>query len=282
MVNLIKSAKIRFYNNVTIDYPAVGKTLSKLKRNKERKFHAYCVGLPRSGTHSIAKMLEDEYMSSHEPYHASMIKFLMSEKNKSAKSREEYIRVRDSLLNLEMESTHLLHNFMPELVKLFPESKFLLTVREPRSWLESEFNQLLKPGKGKQISIWSNYDELKYGNFKSEPESNKIKGRGGLYPLKSILKYYKYHISAVIDNVPVDRLLIIDTFEIKLRIKEVSNFLNIDESKINLNKTHSAKNKNKIPLEQFLPDKEIEDLIARNLGAFINDKVPILSKYFKN
>ena len=106
-----------------------------------RSTHAYCIGLPKSGTHSIARMLDCR--SAHEPETHTLLN-LFADHKKSKISREDQRRVlrsRDTWLWLELESNWLLGLVLEALVAEFPQAKYILTVREPIAWLESEINQ---------------------------------------------------------------------------------------------------------------------------------------------
>ena len=46
---------------------------------------------------------------------------------------------------LELDSSALNYFFLDIFVDRFPESRFVLTLREPLSWLDSVFNQFLQP-----------------------------------------------------------------------------------------------------------------------------------------
>jgi hypothetical protein len=224
-MNIIKGAKIKLFDNVTVNNLTLGHYLSNLKINKQCRFHAYCVGLPRSGTHSIAKMFEDNYRSAHEPYHSSAIKVLEKGSLRDNEFINKYLVTKDTLLNLEIESSQYLYRFTPNLVTLFPDANFILTVREPKSWLESEFNKLLRSYKNRPNNIWRRYDEIKYGAFDFSFESEKIQNTSNSYPVRQLLSYYKKNIVTVLNSVPKHKLLVVDTFEINSNINTISEFL---------------------------------------------------------
>lgn len=74
--DLLKSCRIKIFEKITLDYPDVGSLIAQFTKKKPRSFHAYCVGLPRLGTHTIARTFKNNYRSDHEPYIGGMIKLI--------------------------------------------------------------------------------------------------------------------------------------------------------------------------------------------------------------
>lgn len=90
-------------------------------------------------------------------------------KNVSESEIENVLTMRDIFLNLEVEAAHYLYMLVPYLADLFPDAKFILTVREPRSWLNSEINMNLKTaGDG----FWDKYQQFKYGKYSYSYDSD--------------------------------------------------------------------------------------------------------------
>ena len=115
---------------------------------QKRAFQAVCLGTPKSGTHSIANMLNLDLRSLHEPDEIFMIN-LIHKKAKGLISNDEIVKTlkrRDKCNWLEMESSHYLGAFVEELVAVNYETKFILTIRDCISWMDSWFNhQLSRP-----------------------------------------------------------------------------------------------------------------------------------------
>lgn len=109
-----------------------------------RKFHAYCVGTPKSGTHSIAGLLSS-YKSQHEPakeqYINSVLLFVGGLINNDV--LRDFTRSIDVELCLEMNSSNLNEFYIDLYVSEFPKAKFILTIRDCYSWLDSYINNQL-------------------------------------------------------------------------------------------------------------------------------------------
>lgn len=109
----------------------------------QRDFCVFCIGLPRTGTHSLAHMFGKHFRAAHEPKkQETIINILDWKSGRYSKSKMlRILALRDKRLKLNLEASHYLHHIVDLLVELFPQAKFILTVREPISWLASETNQ---------------------------------------------------------------------------------------------------------------------------------------------
>ena len=110
---------------------------------RPRRFHAYSVGASKTGTTSIAQMFPDEYRTGHEHHLEETVTLIRGKMNETLSRDEilEGLRNRENQMRLELESNSLLAYLSEELAELFPEAKFILTVRDPYSWLSSNLKQ---------------------------------------------------------------------------------------------------------------------------------------------
>ena len=74
-----------------------------------RRFQAYCVGTPKSGTHSIAALFSPHYRACHEPEFLELWNKLFTVQDGLISERElvRYVRARDKRLWLELDSSNL-------------------------------------------------------------------------------------------------------------------------------------------------------------------------------
>jgi len=274
-----KSIKFRAFKALTLDVQYAGKKIGNLIAVRQRKFQVYCVGLPRSGTHSVASMFRNKYRAEHEPYAGATIKMIedVIRGRSSEKKVLEHLYIRDRFMQLELESAHYLYQFIPQLLELFPESKFILTVREPKSWLESEMNKNYQSVHGK---IWSRLEALRYGIYNNSFENTAIGKLEGVYPVSSYLQYYVGHIDFVLRNVTEQKLLVLDTFTLKENIDRICEFTGAEKNHLNLSGIHSAKRKQKkIRINDLLEEEKLNSSIDTYCRAFIENNLPMLAKY---
>src|SRR5262245_13877986 len=73
-----------------------------------RSFHAYCIGTPKSGTHSIAEVFGTRYRVAHEPEYDLLIETILSASSGAIDHSRlaKFVRARDKQLNLELECSH--------------------------------------------------------------------------------------------------------------------------------------------------------------------------------
>ena len=99
------------------------------------KNRLYCVGTAKSGTHSIAGIFDNKYKVAHEAESKMLINLILNyysdriEINKMKK----YLIDRDKRLNLDVDSSQLNFFVLKLLLELFPNSKYILTIRDPYS-----------------------------------------------------------------------------------------------------------------------------------------------------
>jgi hypothetical protein len=142
-----------------------------------------------------------------------------------------YVKHKDRRLGLEMDSCGLNYFFVDILVNEFSEAKFILTIRDCYSWLESVINQqmlTLKMERHWFRQHWADIYDLRYGTDKKKhAKEEKVLADKGLYTLDGYFSYWREHNSKVLATVPKERLLIVKTPEINQSIQRIEEFLGI-------------------------------------------------------
>lgn len=207
--------------------------LSNIIPRCDRKAQVYCVGLPRSGTHTLAEILGCGLKSSHEPLKKLTISFIVNEHvRRNDEQVMQWLRLRDACLRLEVEASHFMHYFANHLARLFPLSRFILTIREPLSWLESEIN--VNHSAGRSV-YWRNLEEYRYGISSVFNEDFDRDWQLRDDRIEKCLSYWVRHIETVIDGVPPERLMIVNTSDISSEMANICRFVGLDDSCINCN-----------------------------------------------
>lgn len=237
VTNIPKSLKIRSLKFVlnNLNFFKLILNLISLKPQEKRIF---CIGLPRSGTHSMAKILKDNFdlKGEHEPQASVVLDFITSKR--SDKQTEEFIKSRDKILRYDFEASYYQILFIEYLVKIFPNSYYILTVRDPLDWVKSIKNNILKKGYVDN-NIWGKFIYEVFGNLNHDYDKTKKKN---YVVAEEQLDYYQKHIDLALAHIPKNRLLILDTYEINNKMDTISKFIGVD----NINKTeksHVAGNK---------------------------------------
>lgn len=255
--------------------------LSKLKRKYigllPRKFHCFCVGAPKTGTTSIAWIFRN-YRSAHEPDPIKTTEFIIKV-DQGFYSKEEaisLIKERDKLLNLEIESGHPLVYISDLLVEIFPESRFIITIREPYSFLSSRLNY----SKSAHPQSWKKYRKYIFGKYHEQYDPKEIILKNmGLYSLDAYLAHYAEHYKIALFNIPENRRLIIRTNELNNSIAKIAQFLNIKASKLKV--SHAKKNKRKIKILEQMDPSFVRQKIWEHCSNIIHDFFPETTHIYK-
>lgn len=213
-----------------------------------RRIHVYNVGLERTGTHYIAQLFS-KYRAWHEPDISRLLPFIVNGESPST----EWFRSRDRALRLEVESSHVVGQFVDRLTKIFPESKFICTAREPVSWVRSVWRWSYpdepgtrvrtRPNPSKSWKMWHSILKAYYDGYEYQSETLK---ECGLYSMKGYFSKYKSHYRNILESVPSDRLLVVCTSSLSEETRRIAGFLNVKESMLtppskNVNQSDSQK-----------------------------------------
>ena len=215
-----------------------------------RQFQAYCVGTPKSGTMSVAAILSRSYRSAHQPDSRELFAVIRQRQSGLPETRlRRWVVNRDRRLWLEMDSSHLLHGIVDVLANAFPEAKFILTIRDCYSWLESEINEQLGPGSSKPP--WDQAYDLRYGGSRGDKADMPLIERG-LFPITAYLDYWTRHNEVVL-AVPPHRLLVLRTNDISKATPQVAGFLGIPATSIDADRAHvHRRSENRIRLWELI------------------------------
>jgi hypothetical protein len=156
----------------------------------------------------------------------------------------EWILQRDRQMALEIDSSNLNFHFIHILMREFPDAKFIHSIRDCYSWLDSVVNhQLRYPKVDPQ---WNRMRDYRFGSagFVHAPE-DKILKEHGLYPLESYLSLWKAHNDEVLAKIPAEKLFIVRTDQIKKRAYEIADFCGVPHYTVQLEQTHAFQNLDK-------------------------------------
>lgn len=199
-----------------------------------RRIHAYGVGAPKTGTHSLAGLFSTSYHSAHEPLPAEMICYAtLSDLNKDEVKR--FIIKRDSELQLEFEANHLLVSFIDILISEFPSARFIVTIRDCENWLNSIINQHLlniriaAEHPNNEVYAWWIYwfDSIIRQNGSDYDVEDRVLSNLGLFPIKDYLYYWAEVNTRLIESIPKEKRLLIQTKDLSTSTRMITDFLGI-------------------------------------------------------
>jgi hypothetical protein len=241
---------------------------------KARKAHIYCTGTAKSGTHSIEALFGSQLRSAHEPESEKVIDIILDIATGRVDDAElgRYLLKRDRRLWLDIDSSQLNFFLLSKLVELFPDAKFILTIRDPYSWLDSFVNHQLAR---KASDKWFKLRDLRFRpDIYIHQQQELILKEKGLYTLDGYLSYWRYHNLSVIDTVPKDRLFIVRTDKITEQAEEVAVFASISRSNLRIDKSHVFKAMAKFGLLDKIDQEYLECKVKEHCGNLMAQFFP--------
>lgn len=241
----------------------------------KRLARLYCVGAPKSGTHSIAELFAPPVRSLHEPEAERTIDFILAKEagQFTPEQVRAHLQARDQRLRLDVDSAHLNVFLVPELVAMFPEARFVLTVREPRGWLDSFINQQLgRPGGPR----WQKMRDLRFQpeRFPHRAGEGVLQQRG-LYSLDGYLAYWAWHNQLVLDTVPPERLLVVETHDIGDRAVEIAAFGGISPTHLRPERAHAYPAAAKFEMLASIPPDRLTEAVLSHCGPLMQRLFPV-------
>jgi len=205
-----------------------------------RRFHAIGLGTPKSGTMSLAGIFADRYRAGHEVEWGPTIDLLLGFARGAINDVDmvrELVR-RDRRLQLEFEASCFLAQCPGLLAAAFPETKFILTIRHCRDWLDSilDNNMRYRRSHDRYTAGW--HDVLFQPHQFSYAGLDSPLADRGLYPLDAYITCWVATHERVIREVPADRLLIVRTDEIGARLGDIAAFLGLDTATLDQSRSH--------------------------------------------
>ncbi len=242
---------------------------------RPRRFQVFGVGGQKTGTHSLAAMFEHRHRAAHEydaDRHIGIVLASLQGRASDAAVADWY-EARDKQLWLEADISHLHGRFVHLLPTLFPEARFILTLREIRSWLDSVFNQSLGRRANPQ---WTALRAAIYGApHREHPEAERRLQDRGLYPLQNYIHSWAERIENVVGHVPPERLLLLRTEHLADQSSTLARFCDIDATRLPARAPHVYAAAEKFDLLSQIDPDYLEAKIRERCSA-------ILSKYFSD
>lgn len=244
-------------------------------RSFRRRIHAFCAGTAKSGTHSLHSLFRRHYRSRHEKGARALIRLAIdrSQGRLDEDDVDRFVIAREDRLRTEFHASHLHRLILPQLVRLYPESRFILPIRDCYSWLDSWVNHEL--GRDPVLVDWYEWRDLVFGKAGAgTPPEERLLGEFGLRPLRSYLRYWTDHNAFVLKSVPCDRLLVLKTPEIRERVPEIAQFLGIRAWTLDRSRSHQFQRTMEIPMLSYLPEGYLDELIREECGELMRRFYP--------
>ncbi len=236
-----------------------------------REINVICIGTPKSGTTSIARLFSDSFRSEHEAERPEHVNTILAHFDKKMSDDEyvAYLQKRDKRLWLDLESNCFLGYRIDLTYRAFPKNKYILTIREPLSWLDSIFDNNINyaPIEHSVMEKWHKFFfKPKMFDYQHE-EASLLANK--LYPLSAYLNYWLESNSLAINSIPTEQLLVLDTNKISDSYQSISRFLGISQNSLSAEKSHANRTAEKYGMLSKLDNDFVREKIELICDNFI-------------
>lgn len=192
------------------------------------------VGAPKTGTNSIAGIFRHTVTTAHEQDAERLIQLHLERERTGSHSRvRRFLFMRDRWRNLKIDSSHVNIYLLDDLERLFPQSRYVLTVRPPLDWVRSMIDDSLRRGASE---TWHQFRDYRFGAKASAKEEVALEKRG-IYSLGGYLHYWQDAIERVVQRIEPDRLLVVKTEEISSHVGPIAEFCGVSANRVAGGKT---------------------------------------------
>jgi hypothetical protein len=236
-----------------------------------RRIVIFGIGAPKSGTHSLAGLFAATYRTAHEPEAKELVE-MISDVREGLRPRADLqamLTEKFERLDLEVDCAGLNGWVVEELVPLSPEAKFILTIRDPYTWLDSMVNHMTYRDAPAHYVRLRN---LNLGSVPFRPEDRVLEERG-LYPLDGYLSSWATRNQLALDVVPPERLLVVRTPEIGERVDDIAAFAGVDPATLDRAQTHRFA----APVKYGILDQLDQGYLRERIEAHCR---PLLDRFF--
>jgi len=231
-------------------------------------------GLFRTGTTTMQEMFARSFASDHEFQLQDQLSIF--ERRLMGTITDEEIRTfihqRNAAKPLDMDSCGAHFCIVDFLVEEFPDAKFVLTLRDVYSWMNSCVGKLFgdfTAGWGSRAGALMNcLDVLPDGSFRLMNQPN-MKVR-----LEQMTKIWTGVNQRVISAVPKERLLIVHTDELVARNGEIAAFCGIDPGLLDPIHANAGQNMNFL---RCFDSEQLEELVHLHCRTLMEEHYPGLT-----
>ena len=151
------------------------------------------------------------------------------------------LRRRDRWRRLQIDASQVNIYLIEDIEALFPNSRYILTIRRPALWLRSMIDDSLRR---ETSETWKRFRDFRFGTRGSDgmPRGEEALAEAGLYTLAGYLKYWSDAVTSVLDRVPEKRRLIVPTEKISVHAPEIARFSGVPNPESPPSKSHSFRN----------------------------------------
>lgn len=235
-----------------------------------RGIRVYGVGAAKTGTHSLGTMFADRVRSAHELGAQHLIRLILDAGDDRRKIRR-HLRVRDALLRLKVDASQVNIYLVDDLLALYPDSRFVLTIRPPMSWLRSIIDDSLR----REISpTWMRFRHFRFdwpGPFPAEEVALEERG---IFQIAGYLSYWRDAIERAVNRVPAEQLLVVKVEELEARSAEIAAFCGIPGGAVDPERAHAFVNPRRFHVLSEVPAEHLLSVAEAECGDLMRQYFP--------
>jgi Sulfotransferase domain len=222
------------------------------------------VGAAKSGSHSLAGMFSSAIRVAHEPRSEAFVALALDHADGRLPDDELTRQVHDLIVDERAQLNVAAINgyLITSVFQAFPHSKYVLTVRDPGSWLRSLINHM-STHSPPPTSPWHAFRDLRFGRH-GQPhrlEDDPLR-KSGFQGVDSYLSYWLKHNLTVIETVPSRQLRITPTSKLTRDGSQIATFLGLPATAVEVEQSHLYRGEygRKSPVDGLAPNYLAERL----------------------
>lgn len=202
----------------------------RLFRQRAVKPMTFGVGAAKTGTSSLAAVFEGSGIAAaHEPDCEELIELILARQSGrvSVKKFQSAVKSIIEAQALDANISQINGYIIGDLFAIFPQSKYIITVRDAESWVLSFLNHATTRPLEKD-NVWHSFRALRFNRnlpYHLNDENLRIEG---LQSLDSYLTYWMEHTLTVLDTVPESHLLMLSTANIEGELARIAEFIGLN------------------------------------------------------
>ena len=208
---------------------------------EEPRFLVFGMGMAKTGSTSIAALFGD-FRAGHEFMMRESCTSLVAWLRGSISTTEmrRFLRHRSTVGRLEVDSATFHWAYATELVREFPHAKYIVTYRHWYSWLDSVLDMLMTSCR--ELPDWFyDYGRLATGvPFRRSDFRNRRRALDAVQSnLEQLLEHWNHVNRRLLQALPRDRRLLLDTCSIGERIPEIARLAGVEPNRMRSDSSHS-------------------------------------------
>ena len=249
----------------------LNKQLRHLTKPRRKGVRVFGLGASKTGTHTLAEMFEADIRGGHEADANRLIRLILHKVDTGdARPLHRFLKFRDMVRNLKIDSSSVNTYLIDDWLTLYPDSRFILTVRGPGSWLRSmvDHSVLRDP-----TPEWKRFRTYRFGENAGHPPQEAVLAQAGLYPLAAYLDYWRVSVGSAFDKIPEGQLLVVPTYQIGAMADEIAAFCGLEAASMPKT-THSYRNSFRSGLIEEIDPAYLAEVIDRDVGDLARRALP--------